>query len=245
MSLELWEQYQRGLGNKAAAELARVLREQYGDVSTGQSAPETSGLAESLISQEIEAWKRFFGKEINIPNPPPKLLEVLKKAEQEGLGLEAHYLPPFSFRKDSKIKGWEVRPEEWFWQKINEGEIDSEATKIDRGWILVGTNRGGFGRSWDDVHQDDLPRLANKLGVENSQVRLPKEIEFNVLGNVFHPEWGQDYKWEWFEDNFGGGDRLLGGRSGKGGLADVRCDWPGHRPNDVGFRPLVVFSPSA
>ena len=247
MTFEHGEKELRRSGQNGLADVvAGVRKTQRADIPLpGQPGAETTGTIESLLSQERQALKRFFGREISIPNPPRALLEALRKAEEQGLDLEAHGLPPFSLKKDSKIKGWKVKPKEWFWQKIKEGKIDSEAARIDGGWILVGTNRDGFGRSWDDVHEEDLPRLARMLRVENSQVRLLKAIEFNVLGNVFHPEWGQSHTWEWFEDNFGGGDRLVGGSSDDGGLADVDDHWSDLQLGYVGFRPLVVFSPSA
>ena len=97
-----------------------------------------------------------------------------------------------------------------------------------------------FAVSWDEVTQHVNPAVAELLGVEVSQVRLPRAIEFNVLGNLFHPEWGETTTWEWFEDVFGGGRRLHGGYSVYGGLADVDHYWSDGR-DDIGFRPLVVF----
>ena len=85
------------------------------------------------------------------------------------------------------------------------------------------------------------PALAQTLEVETSQVRVTREIEFNVIGNLHHPEWGETNTWEWFEDHFGGDGRLCGGRSGGGGLAYARYDWSDGRDSSIGFRPLVEF----
>jgi len=90
-----------------------------------------------------------------------------------------------------------------------------------------------------------LPEIAELLGVEASAVRLPKAIEFNVIGNMKHPEWGQANTWEWFEDNFEDDNRLAGGDSDNGGLADVDYGWSCGRYGGVAFRPLVVVSPKA
>lgn len=100
-----------------------------------------------------------------------------------------------------------------------------------------------FRISHDELFQVVLPEIANLLGVEASQVRLPKIIEFNVMGNLKHPEWGTTNTWEWFDDKFGGGRRLIGGRSDVGGLASVSRRWRGAHYDDAAFRPLVVVSP--
>lgn len=56
-----------------------------------------------------------------------------------------------------------------------------------------------------------------------------------------HPEWGQTNTWEWFADKYGDDGRLIGGRSGDGGLARVGCVWSGYRRGGLGFSPVVPF----
>lgn len=102
-----------------------------------------------------------------------------------------------------------------------------------------------FGISHDELTQVILPEIAKILGVEASAVRLPREIEFNVIGNLKHPEWGKTNTWEWFDDNFGDDGRLIGGGSDRGGLACVGYDWSDRHFGSVAFRPLVVVSPKA
>ena len=101
-----------------------------------------------------------------------------------------------------------------------------------------------FGVSDDELRGSVNPANANLLGVQpEEQVRVPKEIEFNVLGNLYHPEWGKTNTWEWLEDKFEDGNRLIGGNSDSGGLARVNGHASDNRDNFLGFRPLVVFSP--
>ena len=99
--------------------------------------------------------------------------------------------------------------------------------------------------SHDELTQVVLPEIAKLLGVESSAVRLPKAIEFNIIGNLKHPEWGDTNTWEWFNDKFEDGSRLVGGSSGLGGLAVVHSHWSDLHYDDFGFRPLVVLSPKA
>ena len=100
-----------------------------------------------------------------------------------------------------------------------------------------------FGISWDDRAEHFDPLLAKTLGVtaEQATVRVPTEEEFNVLGNLFHKEFGQTTTSEWLNDKFGADRRLDGGLSDFGGLAFV-FGWLSDVPDrDIGFRPLVAF----
>jgi len=68
-------------------------------------------------------------------------------------------------------------------------------------------------------------------------------IEFNILGNIHHPEWGESNCSEWFSDQYKAGlRRLLGGDSDFGGLAYVYSDDPVNRHGGIGFRALGRFS---
>lgn len=102
-----------------------------------------------------------------------------------------------------------------------------------------------FGISLDELREVVLPEIAELLGVDKSSVRLPKEIEFNVLGNLKYPHFGQANTSEWLEDNFGDNSCLFGGNSGIGGLAAVHYRRSGDHSGFVAFRPLVVVSPKA
>ncbi len=96
-----------------------------------------------------------------------------------------------------------------------------------------------FDISFDEISQHVNPVIAKLLGVDANQVRLPKEIEFNVLGNMFHPEWGNTSTYEWLEDKFGGGSRLFGGGSE---ITSLSRRLSRDSLDRIGFRPLIVFS---
>lgn len=99
-----------------------------------------------------------------------------------------------------------------------------------------------FGVSLEEIEAEVVPRVAQKLlGIDAGRIRVPKEIEFNVIGNLYHPEWGQTNTWEWLYDNFGDGYRLLGGYSDYGGLASVLDCRPAYHDDYIGFRLLAEF----
>lgn len=102
-----------------------------------------------------------------------------------------------------------------------------------------------FGISHDEIRKHVNPAIATLLGVQPEQVSLPKAIEFNVLGNLAHPEWGKTNVWEWMNEKFGGASRLIGGCSDGGGLANVGCRTAGDHGGSIGFRPRIAFSPKA
>ena len=75
---------------------------------------------------------------------------------------------------------------------------------------------------------DDIPTAT---------VRLPRTIEANVMGQG--PDYHDTTTFEWHEEYYGSGRRLLSGNSGGGGASCVI--WRDFPRDSVGFRPLVVF----
>jgi len=105
-----------------------------------------------------------------------------------------------------------------------------------------------FGVSADELDRAALPLHAQNLGVRSDlgeQVIVPPYGLFNFVGNTRHPKLGQVNTWEWMNEKFEGGARLVGGRSADGGLADVHCRSSRRHDDSVGFRPLVAFPPKA
>ncbi len=99
-----------------------------------------------------------------------------------------------------------------------------------------------FGVSLDEIEGEVVPQVAQGiLGIVSSRVRVPKEIEFNFIGNLHHPEWGRTNTSEWMHDGFGGVGRLFGGDSDYGGLVYVDDYWPDDHRDRIGFRLLAEF----
>lgn len=97
-----------------------------------------------------------------------------------------------------------------------------------------------FFTSWTEWYDTIRPEVAKTLNVPVEQVRLPRVIEYNYLGNLLHPEWGKTDTWEWLQEACGGGKyRMRGGHSFNGGLAIVYWRGPAGHGTDRGFRPFV------
>lgn len=97
-----------------------------------------------------------------------------------------------------------------------------------------------FGASPNEIEGIILPEFVRNTEAEGI-VRNMRYIEFNVFGNIHHPEWGNTNTGQWFSDKFSDGGRLIGGGSVFGGLANVRDVWSDARFDGTGFSPAVEF----
>jgi hypothetical protein len=118
---------------------------------------------------------------------------------------------------------------------------DLRKSKVITDFEVTGSR---FRISWDELHKPEVKKaIAEALDVPEESLRLPRAIEWNYLGNAYHPKWGETDTWEWFEDSYQKGSRrLCGGYSWSGGLSCVDWGAPGVRSDHLGFRPQVVFS---
>ncbi len=116
-----------------------------------------------------------------------------------------------------------------------------------------------FMLTWKELHSAELKdALAKVLGVHPDQFRLPRAIEWNFLGNAYHPEWGDTDTSEWLEDTLYNKDNEWPMRSPLC-IGDKQKNNIPHsglsklvRPEDapfadyhfenVGFRPLITLS---
>lgn len=106
-----------------------------------------------------------------------------------------------------------------------------------------------YGISADETRNVVYTALAEIFGANKGGVRNLKAAELNFIGNYLYFDsngeinLGGANSWVWLDEDFGAGDRLVGGRRGYGGLSDVRSDPSDSHDDDIRIRPLVV-SPS-
>jgi hypothetical protein len=107
-----------------------------------------------------------------------------------------------------------------------------------------------FGLSQTEIKRLIAPEIARRLGVNFSRIGIPSAIEFNALGNLLHPEWGNIIDtWEHLADRCGVIFNLVGGcRDSENLEADsktvlrnfeVRGDYS--RDDNIGFRTIINF----
>ena len=270
--LEKWVEKKFQKGDKGAVEMGKAMIKVYGD--------------EPFPANQVEKPTpiTFSKDQLILPETkmPQEVQEVLQRAEKAGFtSFQPYHLSGVTLTQGTIVPGWNSKPEDWYWDRIRNGKLSKDASKLPDSWVLVDTTqrpnyKGGmqlhendsfgpflkqlrdnkriqtikgipdtsrFSISPDELTQVVLPGIARLLEVESPTVRFPKEIEFNIIGNFKYPEWGQSNTWEWLDDSFGDGSRLLGGLSGDGGLTRVIHRWSGVHYDGVAFRPLVVISP--
>jgi len=128
----------------------------------------------------------------------------------------------------------------------NDDQIGDALGKLRQQGLIENYKETGsrFNISWDELNKTEMKEaLAEILNTDPQNLRLPRAVEWNYLGNAFYESRGETNTYEWFEDEYDKGQgRLRGGSSGNGGLSNVRWGGPGGRGVVLGFRPLVVFS---
>lgn len=122
-------------------------------------------------------------------------------------------------------------------------EVLRSAGKIEKyGRVPAGSRFVTSPREIEDVILPTFKEMSGAQGI----VRMRRYIEFNVRGNIAYPEWGKTNTWEWFADPaYQGASRLLGGGSGRGGLASVVSDDVDDRRDDAAFSPVIFFPSKA
>ncbi len=105
----------------------------------------------------------------------------------------------------------------------------------------------------DRVLYKVFPAIAKMLDLHPEQIRRPRPIEYNFIGNFAHPEWGETTLQEWLEgDFFGGGynhyyyydhEKRERVKKNVNGLAHISSDDGGTflGAQFIGFRPVIVF----
>jgi len=128
----------------------------------------------------------------------------------------------------------------------NDDQIGDALGKLRQQGLIENYKETGsrFNISWDELNKTEMKEaLAEILNTDPQNLRLPRAVEWNYLGNAFYEHWGETSIWEWLEDEYDKGqERLYGGGSGNGGLSGVDWHSPDGRDGGLGFRPLVVFS---
>lgn len=240
---------------------------------------------ERLIQRERAALKFFFGKNIEVPWPNFSLRDLER---WQVLKLDPHYLPKAEMGRQKNFSGWQKKPHQVFYKKIQEGKISQDAISLPGRWILIDCRpkpekcnpwltsslilpfdkffklnlkehfkkfskqqyqndfllpilkkngwKSRFCVSWND-YRELRPEITRLVGLtDKNQVRLPRFIEFNFLGNIFYPEWSETQTWEWLEDSYGKFCHLA---TGSFSFSVVGWDDSDFFSTILGFRPLI------
>lgn len=105
--------------------------------------------------------------------------------------------------------------------------------------------------SWDHLRATLCPQTANLWGLKKAAVRPLTAEEWNLFGNILlelnrlhgtqFQDLGATLSWEWTENAYGSGNRVVVGDRDSGGLASVYGRWSDDPSGGVGFRLLGVL----
>lgn len=144
---------------------------------TGVLTPE-----QYIVEAQLETWDEFFGGQI--PEIPPRLPEILRRARGEGFTFRLHILPNIVLNQDAEYPGWKVRPEPWFWEQIRTGGLPKDAAILSGDLLLVETiQKPDYDRGMQLYENDPLaPILAQgrREGIIKGPDRVPKTSRFAV-----------------------------------------------------------------
>lgn len=215
---------------------------------------ETAGVVQV---REQAAWTNFFGHEVEVPPPPQELLEIWGIAKEKGLTtFEAHYLPAVDISRKTRYPGWQFKLADKFWQRNSTKQVK---TSNEGKWVLVDaitdseveqndpltsvTNKDRLGASWNQTQAVILPSLADSLGIYPKHVRLMTALEYNLIGNVFHPEWQEGELAQWFESLTEETKPSKYRHYAKDNLTDVgSTSKKDYKHPAISSRPMIVFA---
>ncbi|MEK7617245.1 MAG: hypothetical protein AAB414_04265 [Patescibacteria group bacterium] len=233
------------------------------DVETPEEeilVPVTKLTVETFRDRLTEDLKSI-GREINLPEPSPEIVEVYNILAGEG-----YEVVPIAYvdgrKKEVRIGVFETvaRPDYTDGsQMYYSGGRDPLAGILTRGRTetpeipqrIAHPYRNvpldsRFAVSWDEIHNYVIPEaiqttshLAEQLTKGGISFDIPNRDDFRSAGKR-HEDQLVANSWEWVLDDARFGSRRLVGYRGRGGLEAVDV-WPsGHHGDDVGFRVQAV-----
>jgi hypothetical protein len=229
-------------------------------------------LLRQIIRYRISRWLGgFLGIASEVP-PLPEDISIETYERLRSLGFDIFYLPPVevsgagSFRRYPE---WRYPLEERYWaaragcgSPLTGQWVAIELLKDGQALGEAGNGAktsGGSGRrpmlvSWDSLQKSILPETARLLGREESSVRLPSALEWNLLGNLLFycrrtgeeaPEWPMTASRMWTHDRNDLGQHALVGKDGADGVGALEAvEWIGadEKSNSAfQFRALAVL----
>ncbi|PIT94183.1 hypothetical protein COU00_00335 [Candidatus Falkowbacteria bacterium CG10_big_fil_rev_8_21_14_0_10_43_11] len=163
-----------------------------------QAAMEFGGnWLERILNRERQCYRQFFGQEFDLEILAEKLQAYGEEKIQQQwkkLGLEPHFLPQILLAQDSTFPGWKVKPEKWFYQEVDAGEIlrqhnggslvvDHDACQLEGIAVLIDTRLKPAYDNGQQMYKDYnllgpvVERLRQEGKISN---HTPQTSRFNV-----------------------------------------------------------------
>lgn len=86
---------------------------------------ESTEWIDRIIAKEQETLEQFFGCPFDLDQFRKTLEKYGEKKMKEWakLGLEPHFLPARTLTEESELPGWKERPEQWYWDRLANGDL--------------------------------------------------------------------------------------------------------------------------
>ena len=189
-----------------------------------------------LTLQESDAypgWKKKPNQGINLFSNLEKIQNLPENQANPSLqGLAPNALPGSWVLKDNRMKPNYKEGKQTY---AADGLIQGILKKLN---LPPGRNSIGPKIFNDPKFWEEFKTVLKLEDIPNALLRLPRVIEANVMGQS--PDWDATNTYEWCEEYYQSGRRLISGLSGNGGASYVY--WSDEPFAGIGFRPLVVFS---
>ena len=216
-----------------------------------QKIIDVPAIPEGISREQIEKWEKMGIELVYLPEEdmtedkdapgwikkPTNLFSYIKigNVSSEATKIKAGWRLMDKTRRPQYDSGRQMYEKDPLKDAITELRENDHIAKWD------GRDSGSrFHLSNDELQKTEVKiAFAKVLGVEPTSIRLPKAIEWNVVSNIHHSEWGETNYWEWYSDECVGGCRLLGGHFADGGLSDVNYASSSAWDDRIGFRVVI------
>ncbi|MDD5433199.1 MAG: hypothetical protein PHE77_00865 [Candidatus Pacebacteria bacterium] len=144
---------------------------------------------DAIVAREKELHQNFFGKNFAKKFDYSQFVQTLEKygeakfAEWKELGLEPHFLPSVEMSQDKNFPGWNVKPNDWFYEQVDEGKILGNPCNLGGIAVLVDTRCKPAYQNGEQMWEDDnlLGDITNDLR-EKGEIAdyKPRSSRFNI-----------------------------------------------------------------
>jgi len=199
---DLWRQWRaRALNPETILPGLQVLMEGKG-IAVGK-APASDWLS-AILARERQYHQTFFGQEFDLTEFEQKLRFYGRKRikEWQNLGLEPHFLPPVSLMPGDDYPGWKIKPEQWFFKIIVEGQrgingqlIKMTSAKLEGISVLIDTRLKPCYDNGKQMYEHDnlLGPILERLRKEGKISRYAEGPQSSRFG-VSSDEWKKAIK---------------------------------------------------
>lgn len=148
---------------------------------TEQAEPLVLPTTDQLMTASQADLRGFFGRDMEIAEPPQELFSDVEKLAEIGIRVstpDIYATPYFEFKRNmgkDDISGWTVRPQAYFWDLIDDGNLSKDAATLQAAWHIDLDPKGkpeyenGQQMYEDDYLAKYMARMRNAKLIDGSE----------------------------------------------------------------------------